>query len=200
MDVERLRDAIASAGDRHVAIHAIGDCANDEVLKIFESMPRGRRYRIEHAQHLNAALIRRFAQAEVIASMQPYHAVDDGRWMMPKIGPERARWAYAFRELLDAGVTVTFGSDWTVAPLNPLLGVHAAVARGLSVAEALTCYTANNAFAMRRAREIGRIATGMLADLVVLSGDLFTIDIAKIPDVNVDFTIFDGKTIYERRN
>jgi predicted amidohydrolase YtcJ len=195
----RMRDAVANAGDRHVAIHAIGDRANDEVLTIFESMPRGRRYRIEHAQHLSASLVRRFAQAEVIASMQPYHAVDDGRWMLPRIGAERARWAYAFRDLLDAGVTVTFGSDWTVAPLNPLLGVHAAVERGVSVAEALTCYTANNAFAMRREREIGRIAPGMLADLVVLSGDLFTIATKDIPAVKVDFTIFDGKTIYERR-
>jgi predicted amidohydrolase YtcJ len=119
--------------------------------------------------------------------------------MLPRIGAERARWAYAFRDLLDAGVTVTFGSDWTVAPLNPLLGVHAAVERGVSVAEALTCYTANNAFAMRREREIGRIAPGMLADLVVLSGDLFTIATKDIPAVKVDFTIFDGKTIYERR-
>jgi len=193
--------AAAVAADRRgvqVAIHAIGDRANDEVLKIFESMPRGRRYRIEHAQHLNAALIKRFADAEVIASMQPYHAVDDGRWMEPKIGPERARWAYAFRALLDAGVTVTFGSDWTVAPLDPLLGVRAAVTRGVTVAEALRCYTANNAFAMFRETEIGRIAPGMLADIVVLSDDLFTITPEKIAEVRVDFTIFDGQTIYER--
>jgi predicted amidohydrolase YtcJ len=195
----RMREAVAAAGGRHVAIHAIGDRANDEVLQIFDSMPRGRRYRIEHAQHLSPSLIRRFAEAEVIASMQPYHAVDDGRWMLPKIGPQRARWAYAFRELVDAGVTVTFGSDWTVAPLNPLLGVYAAAERGLTVAEALRCYTVNNAFAMRREREIGRIAPGMLADLVVLDRDLFTIPIDEIPKTNVDFTIFDGKTIYERR-
>jgi predicted amidohydrolase YtcJ len=134
----------------------------------------------------------------VIASMQPVHAVDDGRWMEPKIGPQRARWAYAFRALLDAGVTVTFGSDWTVAPLDPLLGVHAAVARGVTVAEALRCYTANNAYAMFREHEIGRIAPGMLADIVVLSGDLFTIATDAIPEVKVDFTFFDGKTIYER--
>jgi predicted amidohydrolase YtcJ len=165
-----------------------------------ENGPKDRRFRIEHAQHLRRAEIPKFAAQGVIASMQPYHAVDDGRWMLPKIGPERARWAYAFRDLLDAGVTVTFGSDWTVAPLNPLLGVHAAVERGLSVAEALRCYTVNNAFAMRREREIGRIAPGMLADLVVLDRDLFTIDAARIPEAQVDFTIFDGKTIYERRN
>ncbi len=199
MDIARLKTAVAAADGLHVAIHAIGDRANDEVLKIFESMPRGRRYRIEHAQHLSPSLVERFAEAEVIASMQPYHAVDDGRWMEPRIGPERARWAYAFRELLDAGVTVTFGSDWTVAPLDPLLGVQAAVTRGVSMEEALRCYTANNAFAMGRENEIGRIAPGMLADLVVLSDDLFTIDMERIPDVKVDFTIFDGQTIYERR-
>lgn len=196
---DRMRETVARA-EGIVAIHAIGDRANDEVLKIFESMPRGRRDRIEHAQHLSPSLIERFAAAEVIASMQPYHAVDDGRWMEPKIGAARARWAYAFRDLLDAGVTVTFGSDWTVAPLNPLLGVWAAVTRGVTVTEALRCYTANNAFAIRREHEIGRIAPGMLADLVVLSDDLFTIAPERIPEVNVDFTIFDGQTIYERRN
>jgi predicted amidohydrolase YtcJ len=197
---ERMRSAIAAADGLQVAIHAIGDRANDEVLKIFESMPRGRRYRIEHAQHLNPSLIRRFADAGVIASMQPYHAVEDGPWMEGKIGPERMRWAYPFRELLDAGVTVTFGSDWTVAPLNPLLGVSAAVSRGVTVTEALRCYTVNNAYAMFREHDIGRIAPGMMADIVVLSNDLFTIAPEKIAEVEVDFTIFDGQTIYERRN
>src|SRR6185503_11368711 len=107
-------------------------------------------------------------------------------------------WAYAFRALLDAGVTVTFGSDWTVAPLDPLLGVHAAVTRGVTVAEALRCYTANNAYAMFRENEIGRIAPSMLADIVVLSDNLFTIAPERIAGVKVDFTIFDGQTIYER--
>jgi predicted amidohydrolase YtcJ len=194
----RMRAAVAAADGLQVAIHAIGDCANHEVLKIFESMPKGR-FRIEHAQHLNPDLIKRFADAGVIASMQPYHAEDDGRWMEGKIGPDRVKWAYAFRALLDAGVTVTFGSDWTVAPLDPLLGVYAAVTRQVSVAEALRCYTANNAYAMDRENEIGRIAPGMLADIVVLSDDLFTIPPETIPNVKVDFTIFDGKTIYERR-
>ncbi|MEK6374439.1 MAG: amidohydrolase [Acidobacteriota bacterium] len=198
-----------------IAIHAIGDRANDEVLKIYESIPGGRerRFRIEHAQHLSPDLIKRFAADRVIASMQPYHAIDDGRWAEGKIGRERARWTYAFRSLLDAGAALTFGSDWTVAPLNPLLGVYAAVTRRtidgknphgwipeqkITVAEALRCYTANNAYAMFRENEIGRIAPGMLADIVVLSDDLFTIVPEKIGGVKVDFTIFDGKTIYER--
>ena len=189
----RMKAAVerAAARNAQIALHAIGDRANDEVLKIYESMPgaRERRVRVEHAQHLSPSLIARFARAGVIAAMQPYHAVDDGRWMTAKIGAERARWAYAFRDLLDAGVAVTFGSDWPVAPLDPLLGVAAATERGLTLDEALRCYTVNNAYAMFREHEIGRIAPGMLADVVVLSGD----------NSKVDVTIFNGRTIYERR-
>src|SRR6185503_9018521 len=114
----KQRATDADAHNLQIAIHAIGDRANDEVLKIYESLPRDRRFRIEHAQHLNADLVRRFAAGGVIASMQPYHAVDDGRWAETKIGHERAKGTYAFRSLLDAGATLTFGSDWTVAPLR----------------------------------------------------------------------------------
>lgn len=208
--------ADADAHDLHVAIHAIGDRANASVLSIFESRPefRARRFRIEHAQHLDAELIKRFAADRVIASMQPYHAIDDGRWAEKKIGHERAKGTYAFRSLLDAGAMLTFGSDWTVAPLNPILGVYAAVTRRtldgrnpngwipeqkITVAEALRCYTANNAWAMFAENEIGRIAPGMLADIAVLSDDLFTIAPEKIENVQVDMTIFDGKVIYERK-
>jgi len=207
--------ADANAHDLHVAIHAIGDRANASVLSIYESQPdfRTRRFRIEHAQHLNADLIKRFAADRVIASMQPYHAIDDGRWAEKKIGPERAKGTYAFRSLLDAGATLTFGSDWNVAPLDPILGIYAAVTRRtldgrnpngwipeqkITVAEALRCYTSNNAYAMFAESEVGRIAPGMLADIVVLSDDLFTIAPQKIENVQVDMTIFDGKIIYER--
>jgi predicted amidohydrolase YtcJ len=187
----------ADAHELQIAIHAIGDRANDEVLSIFESRPdaRARRFRIEHAQHLDPSLVARFARSGVIASMQPYHAVDDGRWAEARIGPERARWAYAFRALLDAGATVTFGSDWTVAPLNPLLGISAAVARNLTVDEALRCYTVNNAWAMFAEQQVGRIAPGMLADLVVLSDDIFTIEPERIAEVQVELTIFDGRVL-----
>ncbi len=214
----RLKSAVSDA-DAHnlqIAIHAIGDRANDEVLKIFEAIPseRERRFRIEHAQHLNPDLIKRFAGDRVIASMQPYHAIDDGRWAEKTIGYERARWTYAFRSLLDAGAVVTFGSDWTVAPLNPLLGIYAAVTRQtidgknpngwipeqkITVEEALRCYTVNNAYAMFREKEIGKIAPGMLADIAVLSDNLFTIPAEKIEVAKVDITIFDGRVIYERR-
>jgi predicted amidohydrolase YtcJ len=208
--------ADADASNLHVAIHAIGDRANAEVLSIFESRPdfKTRRFRIEHAQHLNPELIKRFAAGRVVASMQPYHAIDDGRWAEKKIGHRRARSTYAFRSLLDAGAVLTFGSDWTVAPLDPIQGIHAAVTRRtldgrnpdgwipeqkITVAEALRCYTQNNAWAMFAENEVGRIAPGMLADIVVLSDDLFTIPPEKIEQVVVDVTIFDGKVIYERR-
>ncbi|HEY3056379.1 MAG TPA: amidohydrolase [Thermoanaerobaculia bacterium] len=201
----------ANAHDLQVAIHAIGDRANDEVLKIYEAQPRDRRFRIEHAQHLNADEIKRFAQTRVIASMQPYHAIDDGRWAETKIGHERAKTTYAFRSLLDAGATLTFGSDWTVAPLDPILGIYAAVTRRtidgknpngwipeqkITVDEALRCYTVNNAYSMFRENEIGRIVPGMRADIAVLSDDLFKIAPEKIESVKIDMTIFDGDVIY----
>ncbi len=212
----KVRVTDANSRNLQVAIHAIGDRANDETLKIFESIAneRDQRFRIEHAQHLNPDLIKRFAADRVVASMQPYHAIDDGRWAEKKIGHERARWTYAFRSLIDAGATLTFGSDWTVAPLNPILGIYAAVTRRtidgqnpggwipeqkITVEEALRCYTVNNAYAMFREREIGRISPGMLADVAVLSDDLFTIAPEKIENVKVDLTIFDGGVLYERK-
>jgi hypothetical protein len=206
-------------GDAHnlqIAIHAIGDRANDEVLKIFESVPdvKERRFRIEHAQHLSPDLIKRFAADHVIASMQPYHAIDDGRWADKKLGRERAASTYAFRSLLDAGALLTFGSDWTVAPLDPLLGIYAAVTRRtidgknsngwfpeqkISVEEALRCYTVNNAYAMYMENEIGRIAPGMRSDVVVLSQDLFAIEPAAIERTKVDLTIVGGNVVFERK-
>jgi hypothetical protein len=196
--------ADADAHELQLAIHAIGDRANADVLSIFESRPgiRARRFRIEHAQHLNPALIERFARSGVIASMQPYHAIDDGRWAETKIGAERARWTYAFRSLLDAGAIVTFGSDWTVAPLNPLTGIWAAVARpwipeqNITVEEALRCYTQNNAYALFAEHELGRIAPGYLADIAVLSADVFTIPKEEIAAVQVEMTVFDGRVIH----
>jgi predicted amidohydrolase YtcJ len=212
--LKRVLDA--DAHDLQIAIHAIGDRANDETLKIFEATPhmRDRRFRIEHAQHLNDALIKRFAADRVIASMQPYHAIDDGRWAEKKIGHARALGTYAFRSLIDAGATLTFGSDWTVAPLDPILGIYAAVTRRtidgknpngwipeqkITVEEALRCYTVNNAYAMFMENEIGKIAPGMRADIAVLSDDLFSIAPEAIEKVNVEITIFDGNVIYERK-
>lgn len=205
--------ADADASGLQVAIHAIGDRANAAVLDIFESLPgfREKRFRIEHAQHLNSELIARFAKDRVVASMQPYHAVDDGRWAETKIGRDRAKGTYAFRSLLDAGAILTFGSDWTVAPLDPILGVAAAVTRRtidgrnpkgwipeekITVEEALRAYTTSNAWAMFAEKEVGTIAPGMLADIVVLSDDLFTIPPEQIENARVELTIFDGEVLY----
>ena len=115
-------------------IHAIGDKANSIILDLYQQVeekdePRDRRFRIEHAQHLRASEIPRFGKQKVIASMQPYHCADDGRWCDKRIGPGRSKGTYAFRTLLDTGAVLAFGSDWTVAPLNPMEGLKAAVTR-----------------------------------------------------------------------
>lgn len=212
-----------SGADRvglQVAVHAIGDRANQIVLAMFgkaamENGPRDRRFRIEHAQHLRREEIRGFAAGKVIASMQPYHLIDDGRWAEKRIGPERAKGSYAFRSLLDAGVTLAFGSDWFVAPMEPLLGIYAAVTRltldekspqvwipeeKISVAEAVRAFTYGSAFAEFEEQRKGTVEVGKLADLVVLSDDIFMIDPLRIRQVGVEMTIFDGRVIYERRS
>ncbi len=206
------------AGDSaglHIAIHAIGDRANDFVLNVFEEAEKkthvDHRFRIEHAQHLSLAAIPRFAQLNVIPSMQPYHAIDDGRWAYKRLDNARLKRTYAFKSLLNVKANLTFGSDWTVAPLTPLEGIYAAVTRRtlddknpggwyaeqkISVEQALKCYTANNAFAGFQENKLGIIKKGMLADFVVLSENLFEISPEKIKDVKVVRTIVNGKQVY----
>jgi predicted amidohydrolase YtcJ len=201
-----------------VAVHAIGDRANDRILSLFEEVakengPRDRRFRIEHAQHLRPADIPRFASLGVIASMQPYHAIDDGSWAEKRIGPERAKGTYAFRSLLDAGATLAFGSDWYVAPLKPIEGIYAAATRRtldghhpegwvpqqkITAAEAVRAYTWGSAYASFAEKYKGTIAPGMLADLVVISDDILSIDPAQISNAKVMITVFDGRVIYQR--
>ena len=208
----------ADSAGLHVIVHAIGDRANDWLLDAFRDArslngARDRRFRIEHAQHLTRAAIRRFAELGVTASMQPYHAIDDGRWAEKRIGPERIKTTYAFRDLLDAGARVAFGSDWTVAPIDPLLGIYAAVTRRtndgatptgwipeqrISVEEALTAYTANNAYANFLDDVLGTLAPGKAADLVVLSEDPFFIDPVRIENVKVDLTMVEGNVVWQR--
>ncbi len=198
-----------------VAVHAIGDKANNTILGMYERVekehgPRDRRFRIEHAQHLLAADIPRFAHLHVIASMQPYHCIDDGRWAEKRIGPERAKTTYAFRSLLDSGATLAFGSDWDVAPMSPIMGIYAAVTRRtldgkhpggwvpeqkISVAEAVHAYTMGSAYASFEEKLKGSIEPGKLADFVVLSDDIFAIDPVKIADTKVVMTMFDGHVI-----
>src|SRR5204862_272906 len=155
--------------------------------------------------------IPRFARDKVIASMQPYHAIDDGRWAEKRIGPERAKTTYAFRSLLDSGAMLAFGTDWTVAPLNPMLSIYAAVTRRtldgkhqngwipeqkISVDEAVRAYTIGSANAEFQENEKGTITPGELADLVILSRDIFQIDPNEIEKVKVAMTIMDGRVVY----
>jgi predicted amidohydrolase YtcJ len=215
--LERVREA--DRAGLQVMIHAIGDRANDLILSIYEQVERengkrDRRFRIEHAQHLRPQDIPRFARDQVIASMQPYHAIDDGRWAEKRIGKERAKTTYAFRSLLDSGATLAFGTDWTVAPLNPLLTVYAAVTRRtidgknpkgwvpeqkISLEETLRAYTVGSAYAEFQENVKGTITVGKLADLVLLSRDIFKIDPNEIENVKVVLTIVDGRVVYEDR-
>jgi hypothetical protein len=201
-----------------LSIHAIGDSANSRTLDIFEKAIRqnpswDRRFRIEHAQHIHPKDFKRFAHLGVIASVQPYHAIDDGRWAEKRIGHERCKTTYAFRSFLENKVKMGFGSDWTVGPLNPLLGIYAAVTRRttdganpngwfpeqkISVREAIEAYTLNNAYAAFEEKEKGSIEPGKLADLVVLEDNILAIDPVKIENTTVDMTILGGKIIYQR--
>ena len=201
-----------------VVIHAIGDRANNFLLNTYERVAsengdRDRRFRIEHAQHLAPSDITRFAELKVIASMQPYHAIDDGRWAEEYIGPERIKTTYAFRSLLDSGATLAFGSDWYVAPATPLEGIYAAVTRRtldgmnpdgwvpeqkITVEEALKAYTINAAYASFEESIKGTLEPGKLADFVVLDHDITTIDPVEIWDMKVQQTWVGGKKVFDR--
>jgi hypothetical protein len=219
-DTAALRRQVldADSAGLHVMVHAIGDRANDWLLDVFaEARARGRqpgqRFRVEHAQHLTPGAIARFGAEQVVPSMQPYHAIDDGRWAAKRIGAERIKTTYAFRRLLDAGARLTFGSDWTVAPLDPLFGIYAAVTRRtldganpdgwvpeqkIGVDEALAAYTRTNAWADYLEDVLGTIEAGKYADLVVLGEDLRAVDPTRIPLVTVDLTMVGGEIVYRR--
>ncbi|MBA3891247.1 MAG: amidohydrolase [Gemmatimonadaceae bacterium] len=209
----------ADAAGLHVIVHAIGDRAIRKQLDLYERVardhgPRDRRFRIEHAQHIALADLPRFAALGVIPSMQPYHAIDDGRWAERVIGPERARGTYAFRSLLDHGATIAFGSDWFVAPPTPLEGIYAAVTRRtldelrpggwvpeerVTVEDALRAYTQGSAAAEFAEDRKGVLRRGMLADFVLLDRDLTRIDPATIRDARVLMTVVGGVVAYERQ-
>jgi predicted amidohydrolase YtcJ len=213
----------ATEGDAagfHIIIHAIGDQANDWLLDLYEEAeevngPRDRRSRIEHAQHLSREALPRFAAQGVVASMQPYHAVDDGRWAEKRIGPERVKTTYAFRSLLDAGAPLAFGSDWTVAPMDVRLGLHAALTREtfdganpggwvpeekISLEEALSAYTSGGAWAGFMEEKVGTLEEGKYADLVVLSQNLFEVNPRDIPLVEVDVTLVEGEIVFRKES
>jgi hypothetical protein len=220
---EKLREWIIAADKAglSVAIHAIGDRANAELLDIFAEAikvngPRDRRFRIEHAQHLRPQDYARFRELGVIASMQPYHAIDDGRWAEGRIGAKRCASSYAFGSLLKDGAKLAFGSDWSVAPLEPLPGIDAAVNRRtldgkhpegwfpeqrITVQQAIEAYTMGSAFAGFQERDRGSIAPGKLADFVVLSRDILDpMERDHIAEAAVVMTVVGGKVVHERRD
>jgi predicted amidohydrolase YtcJ len=202
-----------------VAVHAIGDQANAELLDVFaeaakKNGPRDRRFRIEHAQHLRPKDYERFKELHVIASLQPYHIIDDGRWAEGRIGAKRCASSYACRSLLDAGARVAFGSDWSVAPLSPILGIDAAVHRRtldgkhpkgwfpeqkIGVEEAVEAYTLTAAYAGFEEKDRGSLEVGKLADLVVLSRDILAeAERDNIAEAEVVLTVVGGKVVYEK--
>ncbi len=206
----------ADASGLQVMVHAIGDRAIRTQLEIFDSVakvngPRDRRFRIEHLQHIHPDDIKRVADLKVIASMQPYHAIDDGCWAEKYIGLNRSKTTYAFKSLLDAGATLAFGSDWFVAPPSPLEGIYAAVTRRtldgknpggwipeqkITVEQALIAYTMGGAYAAFDEKIKGSLEKGKLADFVILQEDLFKVAPEKIKDVKVVATYTGGKKVY----
>lgn len=215
-----LREQIGAADSAglQLAVHAIGERANALLLDIYDSVakahgPRDRRFRIEHAQHLRPAEVARVAQQGVIASMQPYHAIDDGRWAGKRLG-KRVSNSYVFKSLLDAGARLTFGSDWTVAPIDPILGIYAAVTRRtidgatpdgwlpeqkVTVEQALRAYTSENAYAFFADGSRGKLKPGYRADLVLIDQDLFQVDPGAIEHAQVVTTITGGKVVFSSR-
>jgi hypothetical protein len=209
----------ADGTNLQVCTHAIGDAAIKTVLDLYQSVekndgPRDRRWRIEHAQHMAAADFERFAQLHVIASVQPYQAIDDGRWAEARIGHDRASRTYAFRTFLDHSVRLAFGTDWPVAPLDPMLTLYAATTRAtldgknpegwfpeqkVSIKEAIAAYTLGSAYAEFQEHDKGSIEPGKLADMVLLSQDVISIDPKAIRDTYVLKTWLGGVEIYDSR-
>ena len=207
----------ADAAGLQICTHAIGDAGISAILDIYSEIQkdhgsRDRRWRIEHAQHMAAKDFDRFAQLHVIASVQPYHAIDDGRWAEIRIGHDRASRTYAFRTFLDHGIRLAFGTDWNVAPLNPMLTLYAATTRAtldgknpngwfpeqkLTIQEAIEAYTMGSAYAEFQENEKGSITVGKLADMALLSDDVLALDPVKIRDVKVLKTWVGGELTYD---
>jgi predicted amidohydrolase YtcJ len=212
----------ADATNLQVCTHAIGDAAVSTTLDLYQAVEkadgsRDRRWRIEHSQHLAPKDFDRYAQLHVIASVQPYQAIDDGRWAEARIGRERASRMHAYRTFMDHGVKLAFGTDWPVAPLDPMLTLYAAVTRAtldgknpqgwfpeqkLSIQEAIATYTMGSAYAEFQEHDKGSIEPGKLADMVLLSQDVLSIAPAAIRDTHVLKTWVGGVQVYdgERRS
>jgi hypothetical protein len=218
-EVMRNLVKVADGAKWIVAVHAIGDQANSALLDIYKGVaeangPRDRRFRIEHAQHLKPSDYARFKALNVVASMQPYHVVDDGRWAEGRIGAKRCESSYAYRSLLDAGAPLAFGSDWPVAPLSVLEGIDAAVNRRpldgkhpggwfpkqrITVEEAVRAYTAGSAYAGGHEKTRGKLANDYFADFVVLSRDIFDPkEIDAIKTTTVVTTVMNGNVVFAK--
>ena len=192
-----------------LAIHAIGDQAIDVVLTVLEKTVReaprkNHRHRIEHASVLNRKLIQRMKRLNVIASMQPHFVISDF-WVTNRVGPTRARWVYPFKTLIQNNICVSGGSDCPIEPIDPLLGIWAAVAREvfpeerITVDDALRLYTTNAAYASFEENVKGSIEVGKLADFAVLSHDPYEIPPDKIRDIKVEMTVIGGSAVYVRQ-
>ena len=214
-----MRDRMlrADAAGLQICTHAIGDEAISTVLDLYGQVAeahgqRDRRFRIEHAQHMATKDFDRFRQLQVIASVQPYHAIDDGRFAEPRIGRDRASRTHAYRTFLEHGVRLAFGTDWEVAPLNPMLTLYAAVTRAtldgknpsgwfpeqkLTISEAIEAYTMGSAFAEFQEREKGSITPGKLADMVLLTDDILSSEPGKIRDAKILKTFVGGKLVWD---
>ena len=219
-NMERLLFGLDSAG-WWANVHAIGDHAIDTLLTIMEKVtatngPKERRWRIIHSQVIrNAAVAQRYKRLGIIAEVQPYHAIDDMRWMEERIGA-RARWAYAFRTFHDAGVPLLFGSDWPGTnaswyTANPMVILYAAVTRQtldgkpeggwfpqerLDLETSLRSYTVNNAWAEGEEANKGSLAPGKLADFVIIDRDLFAIPPNQLKDAKVLVTVVGGRIVH----
>ncbi len=210
----------ADAAGFTITVHAIGDAANRILLDTYqrvlrENPERERRHRVVHAQVVHPDDLPRFGKLKLVAEVQPYHCIDDMRWMEERIGA-RARWAYAFRSLEQNGAVMSFGSDWpgtnaSYYPINPLLGIYAAVTRQtlkgepaggwfpqerLTLEEAVRYFTVNNAWATFEEHDRGSLRAGKLADVVVLDRDIRTRPPRELLETRVLYTIFDGRIVY----
>jgi predicted amidohydrolase YtcJ len=217
-DTLALRQILRSADEAglQLAVHAIGTRANEWILDEFnaikkENGKRDRRSRIEHSQHLLPKDINRFSMNGITASMQPAHLYDDGAWAHKRVRDNVLKGTYVFKTLLESGANVTFGSDWPVASLDPLMGIYTAVTRHtrdgenskgwypdekITVEEAIRCYTINSAYAGFQEEKLGTLEAGKLADFVVLSKNILAIAPEEILKTNVVRTVVGGKDVY----
>jgi predicted amidohydrolase YtcJ len=203
----------------HLGVHAIGDKANDFILSVYDEAAkingaRDRRFRVEHAQHVRPETIDQFAKLGVIASMHPYHLYDDGIWAYKRLDTNRLKGTYAFKSMKDKGVKITFGSDWPVAPIDPVYGIYSAVTRitgdgknpngwypneKLSIEDALKAYTVTNAYASFLDGKIGMLKEGFYADFTILENNLFEVPKEKIKDIKALRTVLKGKEVFLRK-